>query len=581
MEDKNKNIIMYIIIGVLIVTICVTVFLYFRKDKDVEPTKELKNIVVDLNKLIYNEKDITVYTQDDFDKFKSAYNNNFLDDIYITEFLFDGVGMYKPYDLDDFVENGNVYEVKPLKIKTININTTGNIELSGELTGMIAVNSNVLNDEVNLILNGVKVDTDSKKVPAIYVYNKDITNTTSKVTIVAKENTKNYIEGGNLKKVSLIGSDELDNYSEKYSKDDYSKYTNYYGVYKSSEINDILFAKIMADNDDLKDGDPYYFYKAAGAISSDIDLYFNGSGYLEVTSKNKEGIETKGNLEFGGGIGDYVINAEDDCLNTTTKSSSDKNARNNLTINVKSLTAIVNNDTDEGDAIDSNGKLYINGGDIIAIAKPGADAGIDSETGTYINAGIIIATGDMVDAIASDSKQNFAILSFKEKVAMNTLITLLDSNDNVIFSYKTDREYTNLVFSSSKLVSGTYYLYKDGKIDGTVSNGIYTNINSYEKGTQLGYASSGVMNGPGMDGFGIDIPNDNGERPELPNDNGQAPNNGERPKMPNGKRPSDNGNKQMPNREKQNDNLDIKSSNKEFIINGILNGFNGIGTLTE
>ena len=569
MENKNKNIIMYIIIGVLSIIICVSVFLYFKKDKDVEPTKELKSTVVDLNLLTYNDKNITVYTQDDFDKFKSDYKNNFLDDIYVTEFLFDGVGMYRPYDLDDFIENGNDYEVKPLKIKTININTTGNVELSGELTGMIAVNSNVLNDEVNLILNGVKVDTDSKKVPAIYVYNKNITNTTSKVTIIAKENTKNYIEGGKLKKVSLIGSDELDNYTNKYADSDYTNYANYYGVYKSSEINNILFAKVTADNDDLKDGDPYYFYKAAGAVSSDIDLYFKGSGYLEVTSKNKEGIETKGNLEFGGGIGDYVINAEDDCLNTTTKSSNNKNARNTLTINVKSLTAIVNNDADEGDAIDSNGELYINGGNIIAIAKPGADAGIDSETGTYINSGEVIATGDMIDSISSNSKQNYVILSFKEKVAKDTLITLLDSNDNVMFSYKTDRDYTNLVFSSSKLVNGTYYLYKDGNIDGTISNGIYTSINSYEKGIQLGYANTGVMNGPGMGGIPNDnenrqMPDNNLERPQMP-DKGIQGNNSERPQMPDRQIPDSN----------------LISSNKEFTINGISNGFNGIGTLTE
>lgn len=578
MENKNRNIIMYIIIGVLIVVIGVSTFVYLNRNKKEVTEKVLKNTTVDLSHSTFNSKELKVYTQDDFETFKNDYKNNFLDDIYLTEFLFDGVGMYKPYDLDDFIEKGNDYTVEPLKINVININTVGNIELSGELTGMIAVNSNVLNDEVNLILNGVKIDTDSKKVPAIYVYNKDITNTTSKVTIVAKENTKNYIEGGKLKKVSLIGSDELDNYSNKYTGSDYANYTNYYGVYKTSELNDILFAKITADNDDLKDGDPYYFYKAAGAISSDIDLYFNGSGYLEVTSKNKEGIETKGNLEFSGGIGDYVINAEDDCLNTTTKSSSNKNARNTLTINVKSLTAIVSNDADEGDAIDSNGELYINGGNIIAIAKPGADAGIDSETGTYINSGEVIATGDMVDAISNSSKQNFVVLSFKEKVQKDTLITLLDSNENVVFSYKTDREYTNLVFSSSKLVNGTYYLYRDGNIDGTISNGLYTTVNSYDKGTQLGYANSGLMSGPGgMGGNG---------RPEMPN--GQAPSdntdrqmpNDENRQMPSGERPSDNGTRpEMPNGQ-NNNSSNMNSSNKEFTINGISNGFNGIGTLT-
>lgn len=56
--------------------------------------------------------------------------------------------------------------------------------MSGEITGgMIAVDTNGRTGEINLILNGVKIDTDSKKTPAILVYNKDITYTGCKVTI--------------------------------------------------------------------------------------------------------------------------------------------------------------------------------------------------------------------------------------------------------------------------------------------------------------------------------------------------------------------------------------------------------------
>ena len=75
---------------------------------------------------------------------------------------------------------------------------------------MIGVNTNNITKDINIILNGVSIDTDSKKVPAIYVYNKDKNYTNFKVTIKTVSGTKNYIEGGKLKKVSLIGSDELD-----------------------------------------------------------------------------------------------------------------------------------------------------------------------------------------------------------------------------------------------------------------------------------------------------------------------------------------------------------------------------------
>lgn len=134
-------------------------------------------------------------------------------------------------------------------------------------------------------------------------------------------------------------------------------------------------------------------------------MYFDGEGYLKVTAKD-EGIETKGNLTFSGGTGDYEIYSQDDGLNTTTANSNGTTVRNDLTIDVNSLLAYVDPDADEGDAIDSNGKLTINGGTIYAFAHPtSADAGLDSVNRTYINGGTVIATGNMVDPISEDSNK--------------------------------------------------------------------------------------------------------------------------------------------------------------------------------
>ena len=305
----------------------------------------------------------------------------------------------------------------------------------------------------------------------------------------------------------------------------------------------ILFAKIEASKDDLADGDPYYFYKASGAISSDIDLYFEGKGYLEITSNKKEGIETKGNLTFSGGTGDYVIEALDDCLNTTMEG----NYRNAITIDVNSMKAIVSLDADEGDAIDSNGTLIINGGTIIALAKPGSDAGLDSSNGTYINGGTIISTGDMYDQISSDSKQNFMVLSFSERVNSDELITLLDNSDSLVFSFLTDRTYSNLIYSSPSL-NGTYYLYKDGNVSSDDSL-LYLS-GTYTKGLILGYSNTLGIGGIPDNGM------DRGERPELHNNM----ENGEMPEPPDG--------------------MD-RGERPEFIINGISNIFGGISTYTE
>ena len=533
-DNKKKIIIISSIIGVLtaIIVAVVLTIIFARGGSD------------DADKISINLGDtssLKTYTSDDYDSFKSDYDNNSLPAVYVTEFLFDGVGMYKTYDLDDFIEDGNDAKVKALSAQVFNISASGDFEFTGEITGgMIAVNTNNLKGDINIILNGVKLDTDSKKIPAVYVYNKDITYDEYKVTIKTAEGTENYLEGGKFKKVSLIDKNSLANYADKYSGDAsawYQEYSNYYGVYTAEEIENILFAKVAADSEDLADGDPYYFYKGAGAISSDIDLYFEGKGILNVVSKNKEGIETKGSLSFIGGTGDYIINAEDDCLNTTTKSTV-SGAHNALYINVKSLKAIVSLEADEGDGIDSNGTLTIDGGKITAFAKPGADAGLDSEKGTYINGGTIIATGNMFDAISSESKQNFLALLFSEAVDINDVISFMNGDGQEIFIHETNRAYTNLVYSSDSLVDGDYTLTKNGEL--------------------MGYASTGNMGGMGPGGMG--------EPGEMPG--GEQP-----PEKPDGEMPGGASGEMPP--EMPGD-MNGAATNKTFTISGISNLFSGV-----
>lgn len=430
---------------------------------------------------------------DTLEKFLEDYNSNKLPKIYLTSFLFDGVSSVKSPDLDDFIENNsNDTKINTLKINVLNINTSANIELTGTSKKMmIGVNTNNIKGNINIILNNVNIDTDTKKAPVIYVYNKDRNYTDCKVIIKTKKNTKNYLEGGKLKKVSLIPSDNLNDYKKYYSNDElnnYEKYSSYYGIYTKEELKNILFAPVTADEEGLKDSDPYVFYKASGAISSDIDLYFEGEGYLKVTSKNKEGIETKGNLSFDGGTGDYEINAHDDCLNTTTSNNTDGNVRNKLTIDVKSLVAIVNDDADEGDAIDSNGELIINGGNIYAFAhSKSPDAGLDSENGTYINGGTIIATGNMIDRISQESDQKYIYASFKTKIEKNTLIVIENQNNEIIAAFKTEKDITSLFYSTEDLKYDSYKIFTGGTIDGKETNGLYTKINNYTTGNEIEY----------------------------------------------------------------------------------------------
>ena len=421
----------------------------------------VSTIVVNLNDL-----DLKEYSS--LEDFQADYDAGTLPSIYLTNFLFDGVSAVKTPDLDDFIDaSSNDAKIKTLEIKVININAAGNYQFTGEITGaMIAVNTNGVSGEINIILNNASIDTDSKKAPAIYVYNKDKNYTGCKVTIKTVSGTENYLEGGKLKKVSLLGSDELSKYSSYYSGDaltNYNTYTKYYGIYTSEQIKNILFATVQADNEDLQDGDPYLFYKASGAVSSDIDLYFVGEGFLSITSKNKEGVETKGNLTFDGGTGDYEIYAQDDCLNTTTASAGNTTVRNDMVINVASLIAKVSEDADEGDAIDSNGKLTINGGKIFAYAHPTSpDAGLDSNNGTYINGGTVIATGNMADGASSESKQKVFYASLNSQVKAGSTVSIKDSSENTIYEFVTDRTISTILYSDASLSDETYSIYVDG-----------------------------------------------------------------------------------------------------------------------
>jgi len=134
--------------------------------------------------------------------FLAVKNTNSLPTIYITDFLYDGVGAVKTPDLDDFIDAAsNDTKIKDLEIKAININTLGQVEFTGEIKGaMLAVDTNNKTGDLDIILNNVNLDTNSKKAPAIYVYNKDRNSTSCKVTIKTAADSKNYLEGGKLKK---------------------------------------------------------------------------------------------------------------------------------------------------------------------------------------------------------------------------------------------------------------------------------------------------------------------------------------------------------------------------------------------
>ena len=245
--------------------------------------------------------------------------------------------------------------------------------------------------------------------------------------------------------------------------------------------------------------------KHDAAISSNVSIGFEGKGNLTVNGDN-EGIEAKyGHLTFNGG--NVTIHSHDDPLNA----SEDYYAV--VTINDGYIFSSVTSDPQyEGDGLDSNGYIKINGGTAINLAHPySMDSGIDSDCGSYINGGVVVGAGNMYDPIEEDSKQLYMMLQFSEST--DDLLVVTDKEDKPVFAYDFPHSYTYIAFSTPELKEGIYHVYMGGEIEGVEKDGLYTEITSYTGGTQLHHG--GMMANGGFGGPGMMRPDDmQGQRPE-------------------------------------------------------------------
>lgn len=252
--------------------------------------------------------------------------------------------------------------------------------------------------------------------------------------------------------------------------------------------------------------------KYDGAISSNVSLKIDGDGALQV-SGDKEGIESKLHLTVDGGTIQVV--SQDDALNAC------EDGQSVITINDGILNCAVQNG-DEGDGIDSNGSIYINGGFVVAQAHSDSqDSGLDADAGVFINGGTVCATGNMYEEISQESAQQFVQFYFAAPQQGDAPLVITDADGNYVLAYTPVNDFSILEFSSPDLKDGeTYALYSGGTLTGTVTNGIYTQVDSYSGGTQM--AHRGVMTDTGKSGRpdgqppedSKDAAHQDGQRPE-------------------------------------------------------------------
>lgn len=354
-------------------------------------------------------------------------------------------------------------ELKDLQNRVVTITDAGTYRFSGTATDLQIAVAAEETDAVRVVLDGV--DITCRTAAAIQVYTAADPRTEGEygVTIALEEGSENIINGSHTKKLN---------------------------------------------EEDIKHD---------GAISSNISLGFEGTGTLTVNGDN-EGIEVKyGHLTFNGG--NIAIHSHDDPIN----GSEDGVAV--VTINDGYIYSSVTNDPQyEGDGLDSNGYIKINGGTAINLAHPySMDSGIDSDCGSYINGGIVIGAGNMYDPIEEDSAQLYMMLQFAEST--DDLLVVTDENDNPVFAYDFPYSYSYIAFSTPELKEGNYHVYLGGEITGVEKDGLYTEITSYAGGTKLHHGGTMVndkmppMGGERPDGqMPPERPDGKGERPELPAD---------------------------------------------------------------
>ena len=264
---------------------------------------------------------------------------------------------------------------------------------------------------------------------------------------------------------------------------------------------------VVLNEEGTEVADAKKLHKYDGAFYSKMSMNVSGgtdnSGTLRIHAVN-EGLDSEMHLTVNGG--NIYIRSGNDGINTNEDGVSV------TTVNGGLLDILVTGQTGEGDGIDSNGWLVINGGKVMAAAcANSADAGIDSDMGIYILGGEVLATGHMLDRIEGGG-QNYAVFSFAAK--QDSTVCLKNENGDVVIEHTPQNPYSVWIYSSSRLTAGTYSLWCDGTQMATAIGG---------KGGEFG-TPQGDMNPP-------DMPN--GENPF-----GEQPPQGETPpEPPQGERP--------------------------------------------
>lgn len=287
-------------------------------------------------------------------------------------------------------------------------------------------------------------------------------------------------------------------------------------------INDGAFT-IDSSDDSLHSNTDLYINDGTFNISSGDDG-IHGDSEVKITngtmtiSKSYEGIEGQ-SIEISGGS--INLTASDDGLNAAGGNDNSSlngrpgensfNSSSNAFIKISGGKLIVNA---RGDGMDANGSLYISGGETyISGPTDNGNGAMDYDGTGEITGGIVIASGPSGMAMNFGSTSTQGSILYNSSTSQSGLISISDSNGNILASFEPEKQYNSLVISTPEIKTGGTYTLTMGSETQSIdmTSLIYGN----------GQGINGGMGGPGgkMPGGG------NGSTPPSNGNNTPPPTN--------------------------------------------------------
>ena len=280
-------------------------------------------------------------------------------------------------------------------------------------------------------------------------------------------------------------------------------YTSGGSVYEEDENDTSSPAGVKADgNIYIYNGEMLCISTGEGGkgLNADGEITING-GLLNIQvtgrSDGSEGLESKSKITVNGG--ELFVYAYDDAINVGGDSPV------GMEINGGKIFAFADNN----DGIDSNGKLWVNGGLVIASGSGAPEEGLDCDRSQnfIVTGGTLIGTGGAAISTSSSSTQRSVIYNGIQ-AKTGELFVITDAEDSPVLKYELPRTINgmSLFFSSPDIKSGgTYTVYSGGSLSGNSVNwNGWFEDGTYTAGTELGTFSSssltttvGQSNGPG------------------------------------------------------------------------------------